>query len=73
MKAFGGRGMWLSDLFLPCPGRRGTAHSMEGGKREDFIGISKGRGGSLKVPGVTFGAKAMLWVEEGSIGTAQVS
>ncbi|CAL1698849.1 unnamed protein product [Somion occarium] len=60
MKAFGGRGMWFSGFFFPCACRRPVGESGVGGKSIDSGGGSTGEGGSLNVPGVTFGANAMF-------------
>jgi hypothetical protein len=50
-----------------------VGESAGGGKRIDSQGGSTIGGGSLKVPGVTLGAKAILLGEVGSTGTVQTS
>ena len=62
MNAFGGRGIWFSGFFFACAARRVPALlSALAGKRRDSADESEdGLGGSLNVPGVTFGANAML-------------
>ena len=60
MKAFGGRGIWFSGFFFACAARRVAVPPSLAGKRSDSALDSVGLGGSLNVPGVTFGANAML-------------
>lgn len=59
MKAFGGRGMWSSAFFFPCPGLRGAVPSRFEGKREDVVSVLSTKDSSVNVPGVTAGAKAI--------------
>ena len=68
MKAFGGRGIWFSGFFFAWAARRGAPPPSVAGKRSEPEAESVGLGGSLNVPGVTFGANAKLAeaAEEGS-------
>jgi len=59
MKALGGRGMWSSALFFPCPGFRDAVPSVADGKSEGGDSVLSTRGSSVNVPGVTAGAKAI--------------
>ena len=73
MKAFGGRGMWFSGFFLACAARRVVASPLAG-KRSVSPGESAdGLGGSLNVPGVTFGANAKLCADMSTAGVVAVS
>ena len=66
MKAFGGRGMWFSGFFFAWAARRvaGAPSGLAGKRRDSAEESEAGLGGSLKVRGVTFGAKAMLCAAE---------
>jgi hypothetical protein len=59
MKALGGRGMWSSAFFFPCPGFLGPAPSAVEGKSEGADSALSTEGSSVNVPGVTAGAKAI--------------
>jgi hypothetical protein len=61
MNAFGGRGMWSSAFFFPCPGFFGPAPPSEFEGKSDDAGsaLSIGDGSSVNVTGVTAGAKAI--------------
>ena len=60
MKALGGRGIWSSGRFLLWVGRRDEHSPVGVGKSTGSNVVSMAEGGSLKVTGVTLGAKAML-------------
>lgn len=60
IKALGGRGMWSSPRFLLCVGRRAEPSEPDDGNRMGSKLDWAREGGSLKVTGVTLGAKAML-------------
>jgi hypothetical protein len=60
IKALGGRGMWSSAFFFPCPGFLGPAPSRLVGKRDgEASALPKEESSSVNVPGVTAGAKAI--------------
>jgi len=62
IKAFGGRGMWSSAFFFPCPGFLGPAPSRVDGKSDgEGPALPTEEGSSVYVPGVTAGAKAICW------------
>jgi hypothetical protein len=60
IKALGGRGMWSSAFFFPCPGFLGPAPSRVDGKSDgEDSALPREEGSSVYVPGVTAGAKAI--------------
>ena len=59
MNAFGGRGMWSSAFFFPCPGFRGVVPSGVDGNSDGGESKPSTKDSSVNVPGVTAGAKAI--------------
>ena len=64
MKAFGGRGIWFSGFFFACAARRVAVPPSLAGKRSDSALDSVGLGGSLNLPGVTFGGNAIVEIAD---------
>lgn len=59
MNALGGRGMWSSAFFFPCPGFLGPEPSRFDGKSDGGGSALSIDGSSVNVHGVTAGAKAI--------------
>lgn len=60
IKALGGRGIWSSAFFFPCPGFLGPAPSRVDGKSDgEGPALPMEEKSSVYVPGVTKGAKAI--------------
>lgn len=79
MKALGGRGMWSSAFFFPCPCFLGPAPSRVDGKSDgEGSALPTQEGSSVYVPGVTAGAKAICrgWgaakVSTGSVHVSRI-